>query len=65
MKPGSMTQATTKALYAEMDFIHCANALYWREGDFHTRDEIAEYKRRQDRLNEIRAELAKSRLPQQ
>ena len=65
MKPGSMTQATTKALYAEMDFIHCANALYWREGDFHTRDEIAEYKRRQGRLNQIRAELAKSRLPQQ
>jgi hypothetical protein len=39
----------------EIAALHYANVLYWREGAMHSRDAKAEYQRRQDRLQEIRA----------
>ena len=46
------------ALLEEMDFIHYANELYWRQ----TNPSVAakaDHFRRQDRLEEIRSELAR------
>jgi len=48
-------------LTAEMGTIHFANRLYWRRGEAATREERAEHCRRQERLDEIRAELAQVR----
>ena len=55
------SEATRKvriaALYEEIEFIHYANRLYWRQAmpDDAAR---ADYYRRQDRLEELRSELA-------
>ena len=46
------------ALLEEMDFIHYANELYWRQ-TIPSVAAKADYFRRQDRLEEIRSELAK------
>jgi hypothetical protein len=55
------TEDTRKAriavLQEEIDFIHYANELYWREAD-PSDVAKADYYRRQDRLEEIRSELA-------
>jgi phosphoserine phosphatase RsbU/P len=36
-----------------MDALHAANALYWREGAEHSREDAAHYQRRKDRLRDI------------
>jgi hypothetical protein len=53
--------ARIAALNAEIDAIHSANTFYWRQGRAATREARAEYRRRLDRLGEIRKELAKLR----
>ncbi len=45
-------------LGAEMDAIHCANGLYWRQGGSQTLAAKGDYQFRQERLEKIRAELA-------
>jgi len=47
-------------LQEEIDFIHYANELYWRQPN-PSEAAKAEYYRRQDRLEEIRSELAELR----
>ncbi len=44
-------------LVSEMSAIHSENRLYWESGSAATREARAEYQRRQDRLEEIRAAL--------
>ena len=39
----------------EIDSIHFANVLYWREGMTHSQAATVEYQHRQIRLREIRA----------
>ena len=57
MKPDIPTAVKITALNSEMDIIHFANSSYWGG----TSEARAEYQRRQDRLEEIRAELAQLR----
>jgi len=45
------------ALTEEINAIHFADKLYWRQGDLHSKDAMAEYERRQNRLAEIREEM--------
>ncbi len=47
------------ALYEEMGRIHSLNSLYWESGEKANAEARAEYQRRLDRLEEIRAELVK------
>jgi hypothetical protein len=47
-----------KDLSKEIDAIHHANAAYWKTSD-HTREAIAEYHQRQERLEEIRWYMAR------
>ena len=54
-------KARIAALNEEMDGIHFVNSLYWQRGKAVTSEARAEYQRRQDRLEEIRAELAQLR----
>jgi hypothetical protein len=54
--------ARIAALQEEISFIHYANELYWRQTN-HTHAAKAEYFRRQDRLEEVRSELAKLQEP--
>ena len=50
----SMIEATSANLRnAEIDSLHFANVLYWREGSEHTREAAVEYQRRKDRLREL------------
>jgi hypothetical protein len=51
-------KARVAALQAEIDFIHYANELYWRQANPSSAAK-ADYFRRQNRLQEIRSELAK------
>ena len=51
------TRARVEALCEELHAIDRANAAYWRCKDY-TREAIAEYHRRLERLYEIRSELA-------
>ena len=53
--------ARIAALNAEIDAIHSANTLYWRQGEAATYEARAAYRHRSDRLEEIRNELAKLR----
>jgi hypothetical protein len=39
----------------EIESLHFANVLYWREGTEHTPKANAEYQHRKDRLQELRA----------
>jgi len=50
-------KARIAALLEELDFIHYANELYWRQAN-PSDAARANYYRRQDRLEEIRNELA-------
>jgi len=52
-----MNEAKNAALKEEVNFIHFANVLYWRQGAQSSREARAEYQRRQDRLREIRSEV--------
>jgi hypothetical protein len=52
-----MNEAKNTALKEEVNFIHFADVLYWRQGAESSREARAEYQRRQDRLREIRNEF--------
>jgi hypothetical protein len=52
-----MNEATTRVLMEELESIYVTNVLYWIAGEESNRAARAEYKRRQDRLREIRADL--------
>jgi hypothetical protein len=41
-----------------MDAIHTANELYWRRGEAATSEERTQYRKRLERLEQIRLELA-------
>ena len=58
MEPKIYTNVKIPALTVEMDAIHFANTSYWMQGHFQTVAARAQYQRRQDRLEEIRTELA-------
>jgi hypothetical protein len=45
-------------LSQEIDSIHHANRLFWEQGTAHGRKAKVEYYYRQDRLEEIRSEMA-------
>jgi hypothetical protein len=51
MKEGQTTTSRIK----EMDSLHFANVLYWREGPEHSREATVKYRDRQHRLREITA----------
>jgi len=57
MDPEATRKARTAVLPKEIELIHYANQLYWRQA---SPDDAArgDYYRRQDRLEEIRSELA-------
>jgi hypothetical protein len=55
------TRVKIAALTSEMDAIHSANSLYWGQGEAATHKARAEYRRRLDRLEEIRKELTQLR----
>jgi hypothetical protein len=57
MDPEAIRKKRIAVLHEEIDFIHYANELYWRQTNPSTAA-MAEYYRRQDRLEEIRHELA-------
>ena len=57
-----MNEAKIATLEEEMESIHAADTLYWKQGTSQTREERVEYERRQVRLREIRRELAALRL---
>ena len=61
MESDSVAKAKIAALHEEMDAIHVANSLYWKQGEAFTVEARAEYQRRLDRLQEIRRELAQLR----
>ena len=50
--------ARVAALKEQLDGIDSLNSLYWALGETVTLEERAEYNSRQDRLEEIRIELA-------
>jgi hypothetical protein len=56
MDPEAAAKARIATLHQEMDAIHFANKLYW-ENKSPSREDRAEYHRRQERLQEIRREL--------
>jgi hypothetical protein len=60
MDPEATRKARIAVLQEEIDFIHYANELYWRQANPSDAAK-AEYYRRQDRLEEIRSELAELR----
>jgi hypothetical protein len=57
MDPGARRKARIAVLLGELDVIHRANELYWRETN-PSNGAKSDYYRRQDRLEEIRSELA-------
>jgi hypothetical protein len=61
MEIDAQKKARIAALNEEMDGIYFLNSLYWRRGESQTTPERAEYRRRLDRLEEIRKELARLR----
>jgi hypothetical protein len=58
-----MNDAKIIALRKELDSIHFANVLYWREGTEHSLEANTEYLRRHDRLPEIQLELTDLGFP--
>jgi len=58
MGPEGTRQARMTVLSQELDSIHHANRLFWEQGTAHGRNAKVEYYCRQDRLEEIRSELA-------
>jgi len=57
MDPEATKKQRIAVLHEEIDLIHYANELYWRQKN-PSAAAMAEYYRRQDRLEEIRHELA-------
>jgi len=56
MDPEARRKARIAVLLGEIDVIHRANQLYWREAN-PSDGAKADHYRRQDRLEEIRSEL--------
>jgi hypothetical protein len=52
-----MNEATIKVLTEELKSIYVTNVLYWTAGEEPNRAARAEYKQREERLREVRAEL--------
>jgi hypothetical protein len=61
LEPDAKTEARIVALLEEMEAIHHANALYWKQGTAQTLAARAEYKLRNERLEKIREELTQLR----
>ncbi|MGA2979302.1 MAG: hypothetical protein ABSD76_06895 [Terriglobales bacterium] len=57
MDPEATREARIAVLEEEIEFVHYANELYWRQTN-PSHAAKADYYRRQDRLEEIRGELA-------
>ena len=57
MDPEAKWKARIAALQGEIEFIHHANRQYWRQAN-PSKAAKSDYHRRQDRLGEIRSELA-------
>jgi hypothetical protein len=60
MDPEATRTARIAALQEEIEFIYHANELYWRQANPSDAAK-ADYYRKQDRLEEIRSELAELR----
>jgi hypothetical protein len=60
MHPEATRGADIATLDEEMESIYFENKVYWGQGLIHTPEELADYKLRQARLEEIRADLAHS-----
>jgi hypothetical protein len=60
MYPEATKKARIAVLQEEIDLIHHANELYWQQANASDTAKAAYY-RRQDRLEEIRSELAELR----
>jgi len=60
MDPEATKKTRIAALQEEIESIHFANKLYWEQAK-RSDAANAEYYRRQDRLEEIRSELAELR----
>jgi len=58
MGPEGTRQARMTVLSQEIDSIHHANRLFWEQGTAHGGKAKVEYYYRQDRLEEIRSEMA-------
>ena len=58
----AMNEVKIAAMEEEMDSIHVADTLYWQQGPDQTREARVAYQRRQERLREIRRELADLRF---
>jgi hypothetical protein len=58
MEPDARAKARMAALNEEVHTIYYADRRYWERGQAATPEERTEYQRRQDRLEEIRKELA-------
>jgi len=61
MEPDAEKKIRIAALQKEMDGIYFADRLYWDQSKGITHDARIEHQRRQERLEEIRKELAKLR----
>jgi len=61
IEPDAAARTRIAALNEEMDAIYFADRRYWERGQAVSPEERAEYQRRQDRLEEIRKELAQLR----
>jgi len=59
MEPDVIEGPRLATLREEIDAIHWANSLFWRHREAHTRAAIAAYQSRQERLDQIRGELAR------
>jgi uncharacterized protein VirK/YbjX len=62
MAPDTPNKTRIAALNEEMDGIDFVNSLYREQGEAVSTKTRAEYKRRQDRLEEIRIEIAQLKL---
>lgn len=58
MELDSRTKVKIAFLNEEMDKIHAANGVYWKQGKSQSATARAEYEFRNERLEKIRAELA-------
>ena len=56
--PDDKSNAKIALLNKEIDEIHHANSLYWKQGQRHIPVANAQHQSRQDRLDKIREELA-------
>ena len=59
MKINAKQKSRIAALNKEMERIHFDNHSYWQRGDTVSSEERAAHQSRQDRLEEIRAELTR------